>query len=220
VGGWRLSGTGTLASTWYALPTTNWGEMGKLEVYGTKHPILDCRGTPANATNPRDERCIQGYLWYNGYISERLINSRNAAGLRNGVFGLPGDYQPAMKPVIPWPKGGQAGAPGSADWDANVVYITLANGTTQRVTPDTSLHPWRNQYRLGPFNWVTDASLLKYFNVTERIRLRANVDLFNVFNNQGLNIPASDGIVSLANSFSGLNGFRPRQLQVSMRLEW
>ena len=46
-----------------------------------------------------------------------------------------------------------------------------------------------------------------------------NFDLFNVFNLQGLNIPGSDGIVTLQNSYGGY-GIRPRQVQVSLRLEW
>ena len=219
IGGWNLSGTGTVVSTWFSLPTNQWGESGKLDVYGTKYPILDCRATPANATKVQDERCFEGYLYFNGYISERQINSRNGGGLRNGVFGLPSDYKPAMKPIIPWPKGGQPGDPGSGDWDSNVVFLRVANGTTQRVTADTGLHPWRQQYRLGPFNWTADASLLKFFSITERVRLRLNLDMFNVLNRQGLNTPASDGIVTLQNSFGGF-GMRPRQLQVSARLVW
>ncbi len=60
--------------------------MNDFEVYGKKYPILDCRNTPATAKRPQDERCFSGYLYFNGYISNRFINSRNAAGLRNGVF--------------------------------------------------------------------------------------------------------------------------------------
>jgi hypothetical protein len=84
---------------------------------------------------------------------------------------------------------------------------------------DTGLHPWRQQYRLGPFNWTTDASLLKFFTLKERLRLRMNFDLFNVFNKQGLNTPGADGIVTLQNSYGGF-GIRPRQVQVNARLEW
>lgn len=219
ISGWRLIGNGTVASTWYALPTGNWGEMGDLEVYRNKYKILDCRNTPATATDPRDERCMEGYLWYNGYISERFINSRNDAGLRNGVFGLPENYKPAQKPVNPWPKGGKPADLNANDYDTNVVYLPLITGGVVRVNYDTSLHPWRNQSRLGPFNWTLDSSLWKYFNLTERARLRANVDVFNVFNVQGLNVPGSDGIASLANSFGGF-GFRPRQVQITMRLEF
>jgi hypothetical protein len=219
IGGWKLSGTGTVVSTWYAMPTGNWGEMGEFEVYRNSRRILDCRNTPALASNPRDERCIEGFLWYNGYISERFINSRNAAGLRNGVFGLPDDYRPAQRPVNPWPKGGQPTDLNANDYDTNVVYMPLITGGVVRVNMDTGLHPWRNQARLGPFNWTMDSSLMKYFQLAERVRLRANVDVFNVFNVQGLNVPGADGIASLANSFGGF-AFRPRQVQVTMRLEF
>jgi Carboxypeptidase regulatory-like domain/TonB dependent receptor len=226
MGGWRLSGTGTLINTWYAMPAGNWGEMGKFEIYGKKYPITDCRATPANATSQAEERCTPGYLWFNGYISERNINSRNAAGIRNGVFGLPENYQPAQKPINPWPKGGLPTDPRANDYDTNVVYVPIrnANGTisNQRVTYDLGYHPWRNQYKMGPFNWVMDTSLMKYFRITERVKMRANIDFFNVFNIQGLNSPNGEGIVSLGNSYNpnNQNGFKPRQLQGSLRIEW
>jgi hypothetical protein len=139
--------------------------------------------------------------------------------LRNGVFGLPADYHPAQLPVTPWPNGGLPNAPGSADWDTNFVYLRLKDGSLQRVSADTGLHPWRNQYAMGPFNWTTDASLMKFFSITERARLRLNFDVFNVFNLQGLNVPNAEGIVSLASSYGGI-GIRPRQVQVTARLEW
>ena len=219
IGGWKLSGTGTVLSTWWSLPTANWGEMGELEINRNKQKVLDCRNTPALAKDPRDERCLEGYLWFNGYISERFINSRNDAGLRNGVFGLPENYKPAQRPVNPWPKNGKTTDLNAADYDTNVVYLPLLTGGTVRENYDTGLHPWRNQYRLGPFNWSMDASLLKFFNFTERTRLRANVDVFNVLNMHGLNTPAADGISSLASSYGG-SGFRPRQLQLTLRLEF
>jgi hypothetical protein len=218
-GGWRMSGMGTLMSTWYSMPTGDWGEMGTFETYGKKYPILDCRQTPANATSYKQERCVAGYLWYNGYISERYINSVTDAGIRNGIYGLPENYKPAVKPINPWPKGGKPTDLLNADYDTDVVYLPLITGGTTRVDYNTGLHPWRNQYRLGPFNWTMDASLMKYFYFNERVRLRANVDVFNVLNRQGFNVPSSEGIVSLANSYNAV-GFRPRQLQLTMRLEF
>jgi hypothetical protein len=218
IGGWRLSGTGTIVSTWYSMPTGNWGEMGEFQVYKTKHKILDCQQTPVTSTDFKDERCIEGYLWFNGYISERVINARNPAGLRIGIFGLPPDYKPAQKPINPWPAGGQPTDLNNADYDTNVVYLPLVTGGVVRVNYDTGLHPWRNQYKLGPFNWTMDSSLLKTFHITEsRVSLRLNVDVFNVFNVQGLNTPGSNGIASLASSYGGF-GFRPRQVQIGLRL--
>lgn len=219
IGGWKLAGTGTIVSQWWAIPTGNWGPIGNFEVYGTKYPILDCRSTSATATDPKAERCYQGYLYFNGYISQKQINSRNAAGLRNGVYGLPANYQAFESPLIPWPAGGSASDPGSNLYDTNNVNVRLKNGSTVQVGYDTGLHPLRNQCRLGPFNWNQDASMLKFFDITERLKLRANLDVFNVFNTQGMNNPGGDGIVTLQNSYGGF-GFRPRQVQASLRLEW
>ncbi len=219
IGDWKLAGSGTIVSSWFALPANQWGAFNDLQVYGKKYRITDCRSTPATATNRKDERCFEGYLYFNGYISERFINSTNAAGLRNGVYGLPADYKPVESPVNPWPKGGKTGDPGSTLWDSNTVTLTLKNGARQQVTPDTGLHPFRNQVRLGPFNWTQDASMLKFFNLTERARLRVNFDVFNLFNTQGLNPPGADGIASLQNSYGGF-GMRPRQVQVNARVEW
>ena len=184
--------------------------------------ILDCRATAANATSAKEERCYSGYLYYNGYISQKQINSKNAAGLRNGVFGLPSDYVPFQKPINPWPVGGSASDPGSNLYDTNNVNIRLTSGAVQQVAFDNGLHPMRNQPRLGPMNWNQDASMQKTFSLTERMKLRATIDLFNVFNTQGLNAPSSTdvtGIASLQSSFGGF-GFKPRQVQLGMRLDW
>jgi hypothetical protein len=216
-----------MLNTWFAQPTGNWGEFGKFEVYGKKYPIEDCRATPAAATDPREQRCTPGYLWHNGYISQGVINRTNAAGLRTGVFGVPENYQPAQKPRWPAPPPNANGGVGplpegyrsTNDYDTDVAYIRLNNGQEVRVEYDTGLHPWRNQYFLGPFNWVTDASLLKFFPIKERLRVRVNLDVFNVFNRQGFNPPNAEGIVSLGSSYGNF-AFRPRQLQGTVRVEW
>jgi hypothetical protein len=219
IGGWRMAGSGTIVSSWFALPTNQWGAFTDFEVYGKKYPILDCRATPATARTAADERCFQGYLYFNGYISQRQINSYNANGIPNGVFGLPADYHAAESPVIPWPVNGKTTDPNAANYDTNNVTIRLQNGTTVLTAVDTGLHPWRNQYRLGPFNWTTDTSLLKSFAIKERMAFRVAFDVFNVFNVQGLNTPGSDGVVTLQNSYGGF-GIRPRQVQLKARLEW
>jgi hypothetical protein len=227
IGGWKLSGSGTLMSTWFAQPTGNWGDFGKFEIYGKKYKILDCRATPTAATETREERCTPGYLWHNGYISQAVINRQNTAGLRTGVFGLPENYQAAQKPIWPAPPSRPDGSAGPLpagyrsvnDYDTNVTYVRLKSGSEVRVNYDTGLHAWRNQYFLGPFNWVTDASLLKFFRVSEKVRVRVNLDVFNVFNVQGFNPPSAEGIVSLGSSFGNF-AFRPRQLQATVRVEW
>lgn len=251
IGGWKMVGKVAFLNLWYARPTNQWGEFGNFEIYGKKYKITDCRSTPATATQKSQERCTDGYLWFNGYIPQRLINSTNAAGLRNGVYGLPTDYKPAQKPINPSPFFGQPQSTDttiSNDYDTNVEYIPLnkvvnaagqivsqasnciytpATATTpainrsncQRIARDTGLHPWRNQYHLGPFNSSLDVSMMKFFRIKEKLVLRVNVDVFNVLNLQGLNAPSAEGIVSLGSSY-GANGIRPRQVQGTLRLEW
>jgi hypothetical protein len=238
IGGWKMVGKVAFLNLWYARPTNQWGEFGNFEIYGKKYRITDCRSTPAAATQKSQERCTDGYLWFNGYIPQRLINSTNAAGLRNGVYGLPANYKPAQKPLWPSPAFGQTdpNIPIN-DYDTNVEYIPLINTNPnakcdrlnqtdvtkhincQRQGVDTGLHPWRNQYHLGPFNSSLDVSLMKFFRIKEKLVLRVNLDVFNVLNLQGLNAPNAEGIVSLGSSY-GANGIRPRQLQGTLRLEW
>ena len=73
---------------------------------------------------------------------------------------------------------------------------------------------------MGPFNWTLDASLMKFFTIKEKLVLRLNIDVFNVLNRQGFLAPGADGISSFGSSYAGATGFRPRQLQGTMRLEW
>jgi hypothetical protein len=231
VGGWTMTGSGTVVSSWFSLDNTEntnfaansdntfWKVNGPVEVYGTKYKITDCTATPATAKSAADERCYPGYLYWNGYISQKYINSYNAYGIPNGIFGLPANYKPAATPENPWPVNGKSTDANAADYDTNYVYIKLTKGSTQRVRYDTGLAPLRNQYLLGPFNWNVDSSLRKIFQMTETVQLRIAFDVFNVFNLQGINPPGQNGISSLQTSYSGF-GFQPRQAQGSFRLEW
>jgi hypothetical protein len=219
IGGWTMTGSGTVVSTWFALDAADWNFQGQPEVYGTKYKITDCSATPATAKTAAEERCYAGYLYWNGYISQKLINSVNAHGIPNGIEGLPANYKPASTPLVPWPVGGKPTDANAADYDTNYVYITLNNGARQRVLYDTGLNPWRHQYLRGPFNWNMDSSLRKNFKLKEGVNLRVTFDVFNVFNLQGLNTPGINGIASLQNSYTGF-GFQPRQAQASFKLDF
>jgi len=132
---------------------------------------------------------------------------------------LPAGYHPAQSPITPWPVNGKTTDANASLYDTNNVNLKLTDNSTVQVAVDTGVHPWRQQYRLGPFNWTADTSLLKTFNVRERLNLRMAFDVFNMFNVQGLNTPGADGVVTLQNSYGGF-GIRPRQVQVKARLEW
>ena len=207
IGGWQVAGFGNVQNQVWALPTTDWGPTNPIEIYGKKYPVQDCRSG----------RCISGYLWYNGYIPANRINSYDAQGRPNGVMGVPSNYRPSHQPLIPIPaNGGSPSDPNYAYYESNTVFVPLKNGTLQRTTLDTNLHPWRNQFLPGPRGWGLDASLFKAIRIKEQMSLRFNADFFNVLNMPGLNMPdASTGILSLQNSAQSA-----RQLQLTLRLAW
>lgn len=207
IGGWQIAGFGTMRSNYWFLPTGNWGELGPVEIYGKKYRIEDCRSG----------RCIPGYLWYNGYIPAHRMNSYDSQGRPNGVMGVPSNYQPSSKPVIPTPaNGGSSSDPNFSFYETNTVYVRLNNGSLQRTVLDTNLHPWRNQLMPGPWSYGLDASLFKNIRINETVVLRFNADFFNVLNMPGLTQPNStSGILSLQNSAEAA-----RQLQLTLRLTW
>jgi hypothetical protein len=198
IGGWQLSGTGSMVSNYDALPTNNWANFGQLQMFGKDTKVQDCRsGT-----------CVAGYLWYNAYIPANLINATNAAGKCVGVCGVPSNYKPIETPLYPTPASGGS----IPNAETNNIFITLKNGSVVQTQLNTNLHPFRNQYFLGPFSYGQNATLFKSFSITESTRLRFEADFFNVFNAQGLNQPIN-GISSLQTSARS-----PRQIQLTLRL--
>ena len=211
VGGWQLAASSSIGSRYITLPTDNWGSFGPVEVYGRKYPVQDCTsGT-----------CFNSYLWYNGYIPANQINSHNAAGQCTGICGVPSNYHPSNQPIWPIPATSNPSDPNVSLYGTNIVYVPLQNGSQQRVALDTGLNPWRNQLIPGPWAWTMDSSLFKVIPITERLKLRLNLDAFNVFNMPGTALPdpgtplPDTGVISMQTS-----GNTPRQLQWSVRLTW
>jgi hypothetical protein len=214
IGGWQIAGIGQLRDSWWAMPTGWWNvDNSKIEIYGYQYPIQDCTSGTT---------CYPGYLWWNGYIPANRINSYDPeTGRPNGYMGVPSNYTPAATPFITW---GQTTLPPNAPantnlrsfWDTNNVWIPLNGGGVQRAVYNDNLNPWRNQWRLGPWQWFQDASLFKFIGITEQVNLRFNVDFFNVFNhpNNPTNV-AANGFLSTRNS-----GSAARVTQLTLRLQW
>ena len=49
------------------------------------------------------------------------------------------------------------------------------------TTEDTQRCPFGKTILLGPYNFEADISLYKVFSITERVKLRLNIDAFNAF---------------------------------------
>lgn len=195
IGGFQFAFTGQIVAQQFQVNDANWGETSNLEVYKTGRQITDCRSGI----------CREGYQWFNGYVAPNLVNAAR------GVQGLPADYKPYAAPIN--------NTPGAPNFGNNNVSVRLANGssvTTPYSPGPAGVHPFGFTTLQGPYNWQTDMSLYKVFMLSERFRLRFNIDAFNAFNIQGMTNPnATDGINTMQTSY-----WTPRQIQLTLRLSF
>ena len=196
VGGYQAAFVGTVVSQAFQAGSGNWGATNPVELYKSNVPITDCRSGV----------CRPAFLWFNGYVSPTVINAA-----KNGVNGLPADYKPYLAPIN--------NTPGTPNFGNNNVNVPLKNGTqvlTGYSPGPLGANPFSQTVLQGPKNFQTDVSLYKQFSITERWKLRINMDAFNAFNIQGrINPNASDGIESLQSSY-----WTPRQIQLSARISF
>ena len=195
VGGYQVAFIGNVLSQGFQAGAGNWGPTSQVEMYKSEVPITDCRSGV----------CRPAYMWFNGYIAPGLINAKN------GVTGLPSNYVPYETPIN--------NTPGTANYGNNNVTVKLKDGSSVLTgySPGPSgANAFSQTVLLGPYNYIADISLYKSFSITERVKLRVNVDAFNAFNIQGrVNPNATDGIESLQTSY-----WTPRQVQFSARLSF
>ena len=200
IGGFQLAGDGNIFSD-LIQPTsqTLWGATSPLKIYKHKHPVIDCTSGV----------CYKKYLWFNGYQAPSSV-AGNSYGTctANCITGMPADYQPDEAWIDD--------TPGTTNYETNAVQVTLADGSKQTIDYDAG--PLGSNYLQktwihGPVNWPIDASLFKVFPITEKVRLRINLDAFNVFNMPGENDPGSGGLQEFLTSHN-----TPRELQITARL--
>lgn len=207
IGGWQVAGYGNLISRYFQVPTGNIANYNKIEYFGKKYPIQDCRTGV----------CYDGWLMWNGYIPAHRINSYDANGKPNGVMGVPDTYKPFATPLWPTPaNGGSPSDPMYSFYETNTVWVPMKEGAPQRTTLGGFVDPMINQFVLGPMLWNMSASAFKSVRLNERFMLRFNADfLNNVFNMPGLTLPGGDGVATTRSSANS-----PRVLQLTLRLSW
>ncbi len=195
IGGYQIAIVGTVVSQSFQVTNTNWGAFNPIKLYKDGVPVTDCRSGVCRPAN----------LWFNGYLPPTVINTAN------GVQGVPADYQPYLAPIN--------NTPGTPNFGNNNVTVTLKNGqqvTTAYSPGPSGVNPYNAAVLQGPKNFQSDISLYKEFAITDRVRLRFNVDAFNAFNIQGRTNPsATDGIQQLQTSY-----WTPRQIQFTGRLSF
>ena len=216
VGGWEIAADGTMNSQDFYVGSGNWGTNSPIQKYKSGHKVTDCRSGS----------CTQAYMWFNGYIPPSQLATVAPSTCAAVVSNLPTGWIPYSQPLnTNYVSKGGAGCPGSTDphYNTNDVQINLLNGKTDKqgyTAGPTSTTPWRKTLLNGPNNFVADASIFKVFPITESMRLRFNADAFNVLNMQGLNNPGSgDGVLQYTPGHSSSH-FTPRQVQLTLRLEF
>jgi Carboxypeptidase regulatory-like domain len=214
VGGYQLAGDGQVISQDFVVASSNWGATNPLHVYKHAYPITDCTSGA----------CRSEYLWYNGYISPKVI--AGAGCTTNCISGLPANYQNSSGlPTSPAYLSPVDNNPSLPNFGTNDVQVTLSNGSVQTVAyapgPATA-NPYAHSYLNGPYNYEADLSLFKLFPITERFNLRVNVDAFNFLNIQGYANPnTTSGEEIVQPGGVGTSSYwTPRQLQFSMRLSF
>jgi len=218
IGGFEFAGSGNVVSQSFTVSASNWGSTHPIKLYKHSVPIKDCRSG----------NCYKEYLWFNGYIPPNEIAGNPCAGSSTKVvYGLPTDYKPYQTPIDT-----TCDASGRDKYyGKNEVNVTLLNGKKSAITyqpyptSDTSVstegaNPFSHAVLAGPMNYNVDLSLFKVFPITERVKLRVNVDAFNAFNIQGNENPSSsDGTEKIEPGGIGASSYNdPRQIQLTARL--
>jgi len=99
---------------------------------------------------------------------------------------------------------------------SNRLPFKLANGQTVLTTLTDNLSWNAQNFLLGPRSWNQDLSLFKYFEITEKLRLRFTSDFFNCLNHPNdLNPNPTTGLIDLSRQSND-----PRIIQLSLRLEF
>ncbi len=142
---------------------------------------------------------VNQLLWFRGYFDPTGASNVNTAALESLV---PADWtQRVLRP-----RGADQG---------NDVPLTV-NGVTTNVYAGDMVSPNARNYMLGPGAWNQDLTLIKYFSLTERVRLRLSGDFFNSFNHPNLNTPNnSTGLIDLSSQPNAA-----RIIQLGARIEF
>jgi Carboxypeptidase regulatory-like domain/TonB dependent receptor len=163
------------------------------------------------------------YQFHNPSLSSGKRLTMNIFG-QNQMLWFAGDFDPtqatgvnlsSLEQLVPTDRSARNIHPLGSNFD-NLVPQTLKDGTVVQTNITDNLSWNARNYMIGPRSWDQDVSAFKYFNITERIRLRMSGDFFNVFNHPNLNNPnPTTGLINLSSQPNS-----PRIIQVGARLEF
>jgi len=163
------------------------------------------------------------YLFGNPVLSPDQRLTMNIFG-RNQELWFRGDFDPTqatnvdlakLEALVPVDRAQRMLRPLGPGFD-NRLPEKLADGTI-RLTTISDMLSWNpRNFFLGPHSWNEDLSIFKYFDITEKMKMRFTADFFNVFNHPNNLLPnATTGLQDLSQQTNA-----PRIIQFSLRLEW
>ncbi len=209
VGGFQLAGDGNILTQDFGVASGNWGPTNPIKVYKHDKPIVDCRSGV----------CRKAYMWFNGYVPPTAQSGNSCATGTKLVSNLPSDYVPYSQPID--------NDCTTKNYGTN--YVTVTAPSLNKGAPLTVAYspgpqgsnPYSQTFLNGPINYTIDLSLFKVFPITERYKLRFNVDAFNALNMMGYTNPSgSDGIEQVEANGASNSYNTPRQLQLTLRLNF
>ena len=197
VGGYQLAFVGQVVSQSFQVASANWGATSQVQNYGSSVPINDCR---SGVCHPRLS------------VVQRIHLADRDRRRQERDFGYPRQLHAVSRAHQQYARHAEFRQQ-QCDRHAQERHSGSRPPThPDRPAPTRSRRPSCS----GPFNYITDMSLYKIFSLTERVKLRVNVDAFNSFNIQGrVNPNTTDGIESLQTSY-----WTPRQIQFTARLSF
>ncbi len=166
---------------------------------------------------------VSNYLWSDPSLSaDQRLNLKY--GGKNQILYFKGDFTPTsasnvdqatLQALVPVNRAQRAIHPVGTAFD-NRVQMKLADGKVVSIGIGDNTSWNARNFLLGPRAWGQDLSAFKYFDITERVKVRLTGDFFNAFNHPNTALPnATSGLMDLSTQNND-----PRIIQISARLEW
>ncbi len=194
IGGWQVATIGIWNSGLWMGASTSLVQPGSIRIAASKRPIIHIPGS-------------------NDTYREWFAGNFTAAGAT------------AVKGSIVAPVARLAGPNCTGGYDGHLA-VPLSNAaanngnTCYNAAFSGFYNPAPRNNIIGPGAWNDDLSIYKHFKIAEKVDLRFSADFFNALNHPNDPAPgATNGLQDLdANQSTALNG--PRQIQLSLRLEF
>jgi hypothetical protein len=163
------------------------------------------------------------YLFGNPSLDPSQRLTMNIFG-RNQLLYFAGDFSPTgatnvdlakLQSLVPVDRSKRLLRPLGVGFN-NRLPFTLANGQVVQTSITDNLSWNSHNFFQGPRSWSANATIFKYFGITEKLKLRLSGDFFNLLNHPNdLNPNTTTGLINLSQQAND-----PRIIQIGARVEF